>query len=88
MHNQKASTVILSATLAASVLLSPVRADPAAKAADPSVPNSAETRNITGAESMAKKMADCMAIWEPRTHMTKSEWRYTCKTTLDELPNI
>ena len=29
-------------------------------------------------------MADCMAIWEPRTHMTKNEWRRTCKTTLKE----
>jgi hypothetical protein len=25
-----------------------------------------------------------MAIWEPRTHMTKNEWRRTCKTTLKE----
>jgi hypothetical protein len=32
----------------------------------------------------AQRMADCMAIWEPRTHMTKNEWRRTCKTTLKE----
>lgn len=31
-----------------------------------------------------QRMADCMAVWEPRTHMTKSEWRRTCKTTLKE----
>jgi hypothetical protein len=24
-----------------------------------------------------------MAIWEPATHMTKEEWRRTCRRTLD-----
>jgi hypothetical protein len=88
MCKQKASTVILSAVLVASVLLSPARADPVAKPADPPVPNSVETQSITGQESMEKKMADCMAIWEPRTHMSKSQWRQTCKTTLKELPSL
>jgi hypothetical protein len=27
--------------------------------------------------------ADCMAIWEPATHMSKSEWRTTCVRTLN-----
>jgi len=30
-------------------------------------------------------MAECMAIWEPRTHMTKSQWQRSCKTTLQSL---
>jgi hypothetical protein len=30
-------------------------------------------------------MADCMAIWEPATHMTKQQWRRTCKMSLKEL---
>lgn len=37
--------------------------------------------------SMEQRMADCMAIWEPRTHMTKQQWRRTCKTTLREFAN-
>lgn len=28
-------------------------------------------------------MTECMAIWEPATHMTKEEWRRTCRRTLD-----
>jgi hypothetical protein len=28
-------------------------------------------------------MDECMAIWEPATHMTKAEWRRTCRRTLD-----
>ncbi len=29
-------------------------------------------------------MTDCMAIWDKGTHMTKQQWRRTCKTTLRE----
>jgi hypothetical protein len=38
--------------------------------------------------SMKQRMADCMAIWEPRTHMTKAEWRKTCVSSLKDLPNL
>ena len=34
-----------------------------------------------------QRMSDCMAIWEPRTHMSKQQWRRTCKTTLREFGN-
>ncbi|MGE3064175.1 MAG: hypothetical protein AB7G08_32790 [Hyphomicrobiaceae bacterium] len=27
-------------------------------------------------------LKDCMAVWEPATHMSKAEWRDTCKRTL------
>ena len=30
-----------------------------------------------------KRIDDCMAIWEPATHMTKSQWMRTCKSQLD-----
>ncbi len=35
-------------------------------------------------------VADCMALWDRGTHMTKLEWRRTCQRTknaLDQLPN-
>ena len=35
-------------------------------------------------------VADCMALWDRGTHMTKIEWRRTCQRTknaLDQLPN-
>lgn len=27
----------------------------------------------------AEKLASCMALWEPATHMTKKRWRTVCK---------
>ena len=30
-------------------------------------------------------LADCMALWEPATHMSKVEWRQTCKRTLNAI---
>ncbi len=33
-----------------------------------------------------KKLADCMAIWEPATHMSKDQWKHTCNRQLDEEP--
>jgi hypothetical protein len=33
-----------------------------------------------------KKLADCMAIWEKATHMTKDQWKRTCNRQLDEEP--
>jgi hypothetical protein len=36
--------------------------------------------------SREKKLADCMAIWEKATHMTKDQWKRTCNRQLDEEP--
>ena len=61
-------------------------ADPAA-AADANVPPdppAVTTGSIYRDPTPEQRMADCMAIWEPRTHMTKKEWRRTCITTLKE----
>jgi hypothetical protein len=61
-------------------------ADPAAPtdAHVPPVPPTVTTGSINLDPTPEQRMADCMAIWEPRTHMTKNEWRRTCKTTLKE----
>lgn len=32
-----------------------------------------------------KSLADCMAFWEPATHMTKQQWRTACKRTMQVL---
>lgn len=29
-----------------------------------------------------RTLADCMAMWEPATHMTRQDWRRTCRRTL------
>jgi hypothetical protein len=61
-------------------------ADPAAQAAAQVPPDTpaVATGSINLDPTPEQRMADCMAIWEPRTHMTKKEWRRTCKTTLRE----
>jgi len=61
-------------------------ADPAppADTAVPPDPPAVTTGSVNLDPTPEQRMADCMAIWEPRTHMTKNEWRRTCKTTLKE----
>jgi hypothetical protein len=45
--------------------------------------------DLTPAAKRKKQFDDCMAIWEPATHMTKKEWRRTCNnTTEDDVPNL
>jgi hypothetical protein len=39
-------------------------------------------------EKKQKQFDDCMAIWDPGTHMTKKQWRRTCSNTLEELPDL
>jgi len=84
----------LAAVLFACLLAGPTSADPAAQtmtgdeAQKPAETGAGVTTGSVNAEESAqKRFADCMAIWEPRTHMTKSEWRRTCKTSLQELPS-
>lgn len=61
-------------------------ADPAPQtdAALPPDPPAVTTGSINLDPTPEQRMADCMAVWEPRTHMTRNEWRRTCKTTLKE----
>jgi hypothetical protein len=32
-----------------------------------------------------KTLSDCMAFWEPATHMSKSEWKAACQRTLNRI---
>jgi hypothetical protein len=70
--------------MSATALANPDTAADPAKAADaPAV----TTGSVDVEPSFEQRMQECMAIWEPRTHMTKSEWRRSCKTTLKSLTN-
>ncbi len=92
----KAPIAALCAAVAAGLLAAPVLADPAqapassvAGSAKPEAGNEGMTTGSVGVQdSTEKRIADCMAIWEPRTHMTKQQWRRTCKRSLEELPHI
>ena len=57
---------------------------PPANPPAPSDQPATTTGSINTEPTFEQRMADCMAIWEPRTHMTKKEWRRTCKTTLKQ----
>jgi hypothetical protein len=45
--------------------------------------NAAPATQTTSTKDEVTRMEDCMAVWEPATHMTKAEWRRTCKDTLN-----
>jgi hypothetical protein len=90
-RHPRASIALLGAAIAACLLATPVFAEPAATDAittDAAKPDVDETGVTTGSvnveDSAKKRMDDCMAIWEPRTHMSKAEWRRTCKSSLKE----
>ena len=53
----------------------------------PSATTTTTTGSINLDPSPEQRMKDCMAIWDPGTHMTKQQWRRTCKTTLGEFMN-
>jgi len=92
MHNlTKAPIAALCAAVAACLLATAVVADPAATPStttDATKPSGMTTGSVNVEESSKKQLADCMAIWEPRTHMTRQQWRRTCKSSLDDLPNL
>jgi hypothetical protein len=91
--NARPYLALLSAALIAVLAASPVAAATSAAKTD-SKPQTAETEPMTTGsvssnafgpqESRKKKLEDCMAIWEPATHMSKREWRRTCNSQLDE----
>jgi hypothetical protein len=71
------------------LVATPVLADPTTPdtaQAEPAKPSSQVDSVSTGSINLEPKfeqrMADCMAIWDKGTHMTKDQWRRTCKTTL------
>jgi hypothetical protein len=57
-------------------------------AADTAEPDALSTGSIAPPYDKKKRFEDCMAIWEPATHMTKKEWRRTCNSQLDGDPSL
>ena len=79
----KCLTIACCGALAMSAAAAANPATPTDTSAPPDRP-AVTTGSINLDPSFEQRMADCMAIWEPRTHMTKKEWRRTCKTTLNQ----
>jgi hypothetical protein len=72
--------LISALTMGAAALAEPDTAVDPLQPAEPAV----TTGSINLDPSFEQRMADCMAIWDKGTHMTKAQWRRTCKTTLRE----
>jgi hypothetical protein len=88
---------LLAAALIAALAASPVAAATSAAKTDgkaqtaetePMTTGSVSSSALGPQESRKKKLEDCMAIWDRGTHMTKTEWRRTCNTQLDEDPSF
>lgn len=78
-----AGTLLISASALADPGTSATANNPAA-----TTPSAATTTGSINLDpSPDQRMKDCMAIWDSGTHMTKKEWRRTCKTTLGEFMN-
>ncbi len=97
LHTLPASTaaVLLAVLLLAGPVAAEQSADTSAQTSEPAPDYSAEDADglttgsiMTPAERRKKQIEDCMAIWEPATHMTKKQWRRTCNNQLDEAPNL
>jgi hypothetical protein len=95
LHARFASFAVL---IAALLLAAPVHARSDAQGAGASAATSepaTETDDLTTgsigltpAEKRQERFEDCMAIWEPATHMTKRQWRRTCNSQFDEFPDL
>jgi hypothetical protein len=85
MHSIAKSITISFAALL--LLATAAIADPAPGTTDKAAgaPDSITTGSVYVEPTVEQRMADCMAIWEPATHMTKQQWRRTCKMSLKEL---
>ncbi len=85
------SVIVLAAALAATFSSNDAIArmrDAAAAAAatqgtDKPAPDTAEATAYK-----QKRFDDCIAIWDKGTHMTKEQWRRTCKNSLEDLPGL
>jgi hypothetical protein len=70
------------------IITTPVIARKAAKPADaaPVTPPPSATPPYPKVDPDGPRhtLQDCMAIWDKATHMTKAEWRATCKRSIRE----
>jgi len=89
----RAPSALLIAALIAALAGSPAYARSPGSGAKDAPQNATQAEHLsTGSidasarDKKKRRFDDCMAIWEPRTHMTKREWRRTCKSTLEGVP--
>ena len=47
-----------------------------------------EDRKAAAAKKAAEGVAECMKLWDAKTHMTKREWARTCQRIQTRLENL
>lgn len=78
-------TILIAASMAA---FSAVAVADTKAVVEPPKPDTAPaftTGSIASEPSFEQRINECMAIWDKGTHMTKEQWRRSCKTTLQSL---
>jgi hypothetical protein len=99
---KNAKTYLMISVLAGAVAMTapvlaadtPTDAQATSKPASPSASDSATasddsaltTGTVVRPNTREQKLKDCMAIWEPATHMSKEQWKRTCNRQLDDEP--
>ena len=60
----------------------------AAAAATEADPNKPDPNSAEAQADRQKRLDDCIAIWDKGTHMTREQWKRTCKNSLEDLPGL
>ena len=91
-RNGTAALIALSVALAAGITAhaaaARTRNAAAAAAATAPDPNKPDPNSPEAKADKQKRLDDCIAIWDKGTHMTKDQWKRTCKNSLEDLPGL
>ena len=83
-----ALSVALATGLAAHDAAARTRNAAAAAAATAPDPDKPDPNSPEAKADKQKRLDDCIAIWDKGTHMTKDQWKRTCKNSLEDLPGL
>ncbi|MGE0699026.1 MAG: hypothetical protein AB7O57_08015 [Hyphomicrobiaceae bacterium] len=97
----RSSLLSLAAAVAVSAAIMPVVADAAggrparSREAAPAASEAGQPKDAAGTQSAPQaagdrysqptSLEDCMAYWDSSSHMTRAEWRATCKRSIDAI---
>jgi hypothetical protein len=90
----KNSHALFASLMAALLLAGPAYADPASTPADTTVGSQNTSDLETGSieeisrRNKERRFDDCMDSWDKGTHMTKRQWRRTCRTSMKDVPSL
>jgi hypothetical protein len=83
-----ALTLALAATLPTHEAAARTRNAAAATAATEADPSKPDPNSPEAKADRQKRLDDCIAIWDKGTHMTREQWKRTCKNSLEDLPGL